>query len=137
LVLPMSLEQCPSPSQRRRLIGRRSTARLVTVMRRAVVVLAAALLTLSGTGVAGTIDSVRDGSSPAGGPGNTDPPSTILSSVPVLSTDLPAPDPHEGRPAAAVGASPNGLANPGSEGVSNGTVRMLLSPPPPKPQGDD
>lgn len=106
-------------------------------MRRAVVVLVAALLTLSSTGTAGTIDSIRDGSSPAGASSNTDPPFTILSSVPVFSTDLPEAAPHEGRPAAAVGASPNGLGNPGSEGVSNGTVRMLLSPPPPKPEGDD
>jgi hypothetical protein len=117
--------------------GRDAFDRLETPMRSAVPVFAAALLSLASAASAGNITTGPGAGDPAGPSGLANPPATTLASVPVLTTDLPAAAPQQDRPAAAVGASPNGPGAAASEGVSIGTVQMLLSPPPPPPSDGD
>jgi hypothetical protein len=105
-------------------------------MRRAVALFALALVAPSGGAMAGNLTDMPGASGSSGAFGGASAPSTILSGAPVFSTDLPASSLQQAQRPAALGTSLGSDSPAVSEEVPNGTVRMLLTPPPRSPDDD-
>jgi hypothetical protein len=101
-------------------------------MPRFIALLAGALLVgslaLPATASAGALDATT---TPVGG---VEPGAAILSSMPAFSTALPQVSLQANHTDSGTGAA---AGTGGSDGVSNATVRLLLSPPPPDADRDD
>ncbi len=98
------------------------------IVRGAALALAAMLPTVCAPAWGGTIDTVAGPSAPAGGSSDVGRSSSILFTAPASVTAPAATAEGKTGLAAGVSAGERGTLEP--EGVSNGTVRMLLSPPP-------
>ena len=104
-------------------------------MRGATPCLAAMLLTAGAHAWAGTIDTISGPIAPLAGSSDVGRPSSILYTAPASVTGSPAATAGgKAGLAAGISAGEHGASDP--EGGSNGTVRMLLSPPP-RGSGDE